>query len=222
MDWLEYTHWRRSSTESKGWERADVMDDYACNRGESRVLNNVDDLLLVARITATGAGTFCFRGRFAGREYVVELEPHRGSGRLVCDGEVIRGSEFGGGEGAESGALLVDGATVEFSLIDHQVLLAIDGRLVVNHVCAEADGPRPDSVGSPLAIGAAGLAVDVTELRLYRDVYYIPPARSGAITLDQNEYYVVGDNSPLSADSRTGWPGPGLPSRYILGLLGVR
>lgn len=223
IDWLEYTHWRHSPEDSAHFEPTPIMDDYAYNRGESRRLNRVHDLLLRARIKTTGAGMLYFRGTVAARTHIVELDPLRGVGRLLCDDILVPGSEFGQAKPAPERALLATESLVEFSLVDQQVLLVIDGNLLVNYQCPAAKAPPKLLIASnsqSLAIGASGLAVTISSLTLLRDIYYIEPRQPGPITLGQDEHYVLGDNSPLSADSRTGWPEPGLSTSYIVGTLG--
>ncbi|MCE9556595.1 MAG: S26 family signal peptidase [Planctomycetes bacterium] len=217
VDWLEYTHWRRSPEDPTRFEPAAIMDDYAYNRGESRRLHRLNDLMLRGSIKAFGPGMLAFRGSVDGHTYDVLLEPQHGRGRMLCDGVPVDGVNFD-----MKRPLLASSSQVEFSLVDHQVLLVIDGRLLVSHACpAEKISEKSVAadIAPPFAIGASDLSVTITSLTLLRDVYYIAPAEAKAVTLGQEEYYVLGDNSPLSADSRTGWPGPGLAARQILGTL---
>ena len=221
VDWLEYTHWRRMPANVAHFEATAVTDDYAYNRGESRVLNRVSDLMLVARLKAAGVGQLCFRGNIDGHEYVVQLEPQQRTGRMLCDGKVVPGSEITIG-GLNGDPLLAHESDIEFSLIDHQVLLAVNGQLLFRHICPESASPTQWVAmdDSPkLAIGVARLDVDMVWIRILRDVYYVSPRVAAAVTLGPDQYYVLGDNSPLSSDSRIGWPNPGLPGRYILGML---
>jgi signal peptidase I len=59
---------------------------------------------------------------------------------------------------------------------------------------------------------------------VYRDVYYARPigvasgrGMDGPLELGDDEYYLVGDNSPVSIDSRN-WPAPpGVPAKLLLG-----
>ena len=74
---------------------------------------------------------------------------------------------------------------------------------------------------------AAGLQVTLGELAVYRDIYYsrqavgeVYDAESARLRLGSDEYYLLGDNSPISLDSRT-WGG--VSARLLLGRpLGVR
>ena len=110
---------------------------------------------------------------------------------------------------------------VEVSLVDQQFLLAFDGRTVV---AWPYDRPEPPPLppSCPLAIGAQGMEVTVRDLRVYRDVYYTHPIgppghrRGGRpVRLAADEYFVLGDNSPISEDSRT-WPERGAVDAKLL------
>jgi len=76
----------------------------------------------------------------------------------------------------------------------------------------------------PLGIGSKGLGVVLRDLRVYRDVYYTHPAgpqRRWALEepcrLGEDEYFVLGDNSPISEDSRS-WPqGPAVDAKSLIG-----
>ena len=69
---------------------------------------------------------------------------------------------------------------------------------------------------------------DGSREQVFRDVYYTDVPRPGTglppdkYELGPDEYFVLGDNSPISDDSRH-WPHPGLPAAAIVGKpLGVR
>ena len=102
-------------------------------------------------------------------------------------------------------------------------LLALDGRRVMAYPYEPSDGPL-ESTSRPLAIGSRGLGVELKDVRVYRDVYYGcpvgPKGRWGLnnpVRVGGEEYFVLGDNSPISADSRT-WPqGAAVPAELVLG-----
>jgi hypothetical protein len=62
--------------------------------------------------------------------------------------------------------------------------------------------------------------VSVDSLKLYRDVYYTPGgSRNGVnapFSIGPDEYFFLGDNSPVSLDSR-GWLQATVSSRMLLG-----
>lgn len=108
-----------------------------------------------------------------------------------------------------------------WSLFDARWVLAVNGHIVLTFDLQW----QPSDRGRPaprLAIGTGNLPARLSRLSLWRDVDYVPPVGSHSPDgrswqLGQHELMVLGDNSPLSRDSRH-WPhGPGLPVRLIVG-----
>jgi len=101
------------------------------------------------------------------------------------------------------------GARIEFSVFDREALLAINDELAMEPVKFREDSPHVSLPRSPVRIEARNSAVRITELRLYRDVYYTPanPAMKDQVFELRNDpglrqYFFLGDNSPVSIDSR--------------------
>jgi signal peptidase I len=106
----------------------------------------------------------------------------------------------------------------EFSFVDRRAIVAIDGRAILI-----ADLPRPNAargeVRRPLQLGARGCRVAVRGLVLSRDVYYTHYGTHGTeevAVLGPQEYFMLGDNSGNSQDSRK-WPTPGVPEGEFIG-----
>lgn len=100
-------------------------------------------------------------------------------------------------------------ALVEFSVFDRQALLAIDNKLVLEPVSFREDSPHVSLPREPVRIEGREAAVRISELKLFRDVYYTPanPAEKDQVFALPNrpgkrEYFFLGDNSPVSIDSR--------------------
>lgn len=225
IDWLVYHHWRRVAGAAPGGPdplvvESPVTDLCAYNQWESRRdedVNIVTDLMLSLRLVeARGRGLLVVRG-IAGRDkFDVRLDPVRGRYEILQNGRPIPVAI--GRIPPWDGELWV-----EFSLFDQQLLLAFNGQTRVQWPYDPAPRP-PEPTTQPLAIGAQGLGVLIRELRVYRDVYYTHPPFVGTregldrpVVLGEDEYYVLGDNSPISEDSRTWAEGPAVPGRLLVG-----
>lgn len=73
---------------------------------------------------------------------------------------------------------------------------------------------------SPVAFGARRGSVEVRSVTLYRDVHYTTEnhrhATQHSLTLGDDEFFFLGDNSPVSLDSR-GWVNPVVPRHLLVG-----
>ena len=73
---------------------------------------------------------------------------------------------------------------------------------------------------SPVAFGARSGSVKVSSVKLYRDVHYTTDnhrhATERPLKLGDDEFFFLGDNSPVSLDSR-GWVSPVVPRRLLVG-----
>jgi signal peptidase I len=114
---------------------------------------------------------------------------------------------------------------VEFALVDRRVSLAIDGKEVVASLDLPFDPPtraRRGGMSRPLQIGVQGASVVVRNLRLFRDIHYLSVGKAGdGWQLGKDEYFVLGDNTSNSHDSRLwmldGSPVPGVPEADFIG-----
>jgi signal peptidase I len=84
---------------------------------------------------------------------------------------------------------------------------------------APSAAPRRASL-SPVRLGAIGSGVRINSVCIYRDVHYTSRESQHAIEspvkLGPDEFFFLGDNSPVSLDSR-GWRNPVVPRRLIVG-----
>jgi signal peptidase I len=135
-------------------------------------------------------------------------------------GRVHLSHEGRGGLAAAKGVSLEPGRTyrLEFAFVDRRATLALDGKVVVPPADLPAN-PRRGEVRRPLQFGARGCRVVVRNLKLYRDVHYVASGVHGnrqPAKLGPDEYFLLGDNSANSQDSRE-WPRPGVPEADFIG-----
>jgi signal peptidase I len=110
----------------------------------------------------------------------------------------------------------------EFSFVDRRTILALDGKPML----PPADLPpaaKRGEVSRPVQLGAHGCRLAVRNLKLYRDIHYTQYGTNGTqpphghpLTLGSGEYFMLGDNSGNSQDSRK-WPVPGVPEADFIG-----
>ena len=106
----------------------------------------------------------------------------------------------------------------EFAFADRRASLAIDGDEVVPALDLPAKTGR-SGVRRPLQLGARGVSVRVHNLRIGHDIHYRSEGRNATnepLPLGSDEYFMLGDNSSDSHDSRE-WGIPGVPERDFLG-----
>jgi len=121
-------------------------------------------------------------------------------------------------------------AELEVSTFDTQLAVSINQQelltLDLEAYEAKESGRDSDDISSrredlsPVWLGAAGGRVEVTELMLYRDVHYTSSENGHAtarpLKLGADDFFVLGDNSPVSLDSR-GWKSPAVPRHLLVG-----
>jgi len=210
IDWLVYRH----------GDGRPITDDSAYNQNVTQRLNDVADIMLDGRFQIDSQPTSAdgelilsmtdFRDQFE-----VQITPATGATVLKRNGQSVWQGSFDIGVWKRP-------VRLELSLFDRQVLLACDGRVCFAYPYEISDGPRRPT-SSPMAIGVRGLPLKVEGLTVWRDLYYGPLAGgSGRHGLAQpcllgtDEFFVLGDNSPISLDSRV-WPQPGLAAKFLVG-----
>ncbi len=208
VDWLSYHH--------LGGKR--INDDVPYNQGESRLLGPVTDLLLTCRVRLLGEGELFLSVPDGPGRFTIAMAASDGRLRLLEAGRPLAEVNL---DRPIAAALVGDGADLELALVDHQLLLAVDGRVQLAYEYRASKSASRRASGPP-AIGSRGLGVEISELRVWRDIYYTEAESRGgreaqdAYSLAADEFFVLGDNSPISADSRS-WRHAGLAAKLLVG-----
>lgn len=111
---------------------------------------------------------------------------------------------------------------VEIAFADRRAYLAVDGKEVVPAVDLPADAvamAKRSALSRPVQLGVRGADVVLREFQLLRDIHYRNEGKHAATSdckLGPDDYFMLGDNSGNSHDSRE-WPVPGVPGREFLG-----
>lgn len=185
---------------------APITDVYGYNRSpESGGQNEVRDLMIALNLSIeAGQGQFRLGISDGTEEFACVFDTAERQVRLIAanSGAVIR-------TGLLPRQLSPGSAQVELSLMDHQVLLAVDGELAFEPWQYAAPAVRSPTPWRPVWFAASGLTVHVSRLKLFRDVFYTAGegrrAFDAPFQLRAGEFFALGDNSPVSRDSRS-WP----------------
>ena len=206
---------------------APITDAYGYNRApdDVRPASRVRDFSVALSATVDDGAALAVELTDGGRTFLLAADRRgdgNGGGRLTLHEVAPDGTPHPGtlrDVNLPAAFASGDPVRVEFALFDRRATAAVNG--------AEAFPPLPydraDDAAfpgpAPAVVGARG-AVRVTELMLYRDVHY---TRGRAVhgveddyELRPGELFVLGDNSPVSLDSR-GWEEGAVPEHLLVG-----
>lgn len=181
---------------------APLTDDYGYNPADGATIPNpVRDVMVSMRVQLEGgSGELGIQLTDGAHNYAALLDASRREVRLLVDDETtpLATAEW-------PKAFDKYPAVIEMSLIDQQITVAVDGEPLMAPWPIET----PETTPVPriaVRIGGRGLDARVDQLLLYRDVYYTSARSRNAVNrpfrLSDRQLFVLGDNSPVSHDSR--------------------
>lgn len=192
----------RHAPEPKGGDITDILDQSGYNQGLGQ--NVVGDLRVRGECALGGsAGSFWVGIEHDIRRYQVRLEA-RGEGGmralLEADGETK--------VSADLPASPESWHQVELCKVDFVLRAVVDGKVLGPVDLWPGEMKAIRSTRSGVFLGASGLEARARRLRIDRDIYYTGSVRGSdrlgraGVQLGPGEYFVLGDNSPDSRDSR--------------------
>lgn len=225
IDWIEYRH--------VDPDRADygpIRDFIAYNGARLGSGRRVQDVSIEAKLELSPeTEALCVRFR-SDRFPLVLTIPLDGNEPPRVD---YRGHEFRTEDSAASVAAnwarKSGPRTLEASFFDHRLMVALDGLPLFEALDLDppSTAPYPSRLNDPpVALGLIGHGLSVDSLKVFRDVYYTDglahsPGRPFGVgepfVLGTEEYFVLGDNSPVSNDSRFWSESPVVPATMLLG-----
>jgi signal peptidase I len=192
-----------------------ITDDYGYNRADAGLVPlRVRDIMLECNVAFdSDAGQLLF-----------ELGDGLQTWRLTID-RTLKEARLTAGDQADSlrratlpSLAKGQSAKLEVSIFDRQVIAALDGVPIFPAWECEPEHAEPPR--NPLRIGARGTSARLWGLKVFRDIYYTRgQGRNGVdrpIQLGWDEYFVLGDNSPVSNDGRS-WAEGAVPESQLIG-----
>jgi signal peptidase I len=222
FDWAEYLHW-----DPDRGRYAAIHDFNGYNGGDLRGDNPVTDLMVEARIAATAdVESVALRIDAGTDRFQVELPVGRSRGSLTVTRN-RRNLSLNNVRGALQTVAAGDqGSRLCVSVMDRRLVAYLDGQILFDPIDYDHRAVGPGYGERPVAFGIKGGSATVRDIRIYRDVYYTSalaysPRRPFGVEepyqLGPDEFFVLGDNSAVSNDSRFWQRSPVVPRSLLLG-----
>ena len=206
-DWLEYRHW-----DPDRGQYGPIRDSYPYNGGDQRGGHVVRDILFACRLAPhDDVAQIQVRITHGPDQFLIEIPvDNMGDVGLTRNGRKLDLTNVQAGLRSSASAT-PRWTKIEVAAIDHRISVALNGDPLFAPIDYDSTGPATLSTPSPVAVGLVNGTVEIQDLRIFRDIYYTgelfagvrrPFAVDAPFALRANEFFVLGDNSPVSNDSR--------------------
>lgn len=217
--WLAYQQWRCVSSSMPRDHPALLEDWYAANLDVNRNLHSMSDAWVSVDFQVEEGCQFVMRlirgAGFLDLEFDCSAETISFNDRSYQYQSQLARSAGGFGSGSRS-------LTVDVCTFDRRMTVLVDGTTVASVELPPAG--KPDEVPPIVQIGGRDSSLTIDRFRIWRDVHYfdVVPVRGNQLTNElragEGEYLLVGDNVPISVDSRH-WPVPTVSADEIIGVV---
>lgn len=213
-DWLTYRHWRCYSSPHPRTEEAAIADHCAYNQGLSRALYEVTDVMLSCTVRCPGAGLVYFIVNDGREPFTFKLSTTSRMLTLLREGATLTQAAIPSSVDFQEIAVVV-------GVVDQQLQLTINGQTILREDYEPTDLPVQPTA-RPFAIATDITRATVANLKVFRDIYHLNPHRGNwawsapPASTPRDGLFLLGDNSPLSNDSRH-WTPTFIPKTDVIG-----
>ena len=234
MQWFEFcnqrNYARKTDPNSAGDQKIrawPIEDNYGYNQSLSRKLNVVDEIFVSLKFSTSGIRRVGWKYGLGDLTHLFEIDV-QGRELTVTALEDSNQKRIGQYTLAEN--MLGDSeAEVEFSTIDKLAVVLVGGIQVTQFELETSASASLES--EPVSVFQVGAAVEagtsedrpvdssLSRVRIWRDIYYLPAqenCESQVLNGDPNGFLLLGDNQPVSIDSRH-WPEAPVSSEHLIG-----
>lgn len=225
-NWLKYRHWRCCAHQGNRQDVFPLEDVDSFNPSRTRSLNSMTDACFEIHFRASSETEWGWR-YYRGGE-LLEFRLNVAERKLSLFQRILAQS-IAGSVVEESRPLievhlpekLIDPAhlsLIEVSTIDGQLLVFVNGHRAISQMLSDEVYPAAES--SPfniLEIGGSRGELEIGQVKIWRDIFYLPVQTKG-FSIPADSFFLLGDNVPVSLDSRH-WEPCGILRKNILGIV---
>ena len=208
--WLAYRHVASYRTVVDHETDVAIQDSYGYNQNLARSLNIIRDVALEVEVSAGDQARLTFGFELGQQSTVVELDFGQKQVKL-SNGKREMTAKLPAEVSKQN--MLFD-----VTNFDGRAILALDGQPIAESQWQVEPMARPKT-GLKLKIGGAHDWIRISRIKVWRDFYPFlenSESESETWTLGADEYFLLGDNCPVSVDSRKFGP---VTKQNLLGIL---
>lgn len=219
---LTYHHWKCYRHGGPRDEPGPIHDVYSFDQALSRTVNATEDSIIQLEITTDADSRIAVVRDFAGGR--LEVVVSRPAGQVL----VQRIDEGGAATHLQRASippnLSTERTTLEIATLAERVGIRLGGQPLAWVHWKSGSATAPSSRVMCLQVHSGSVTVD--RLRIYRGIYWfdqlpglrVPATESRVFSVPPGHYFVMGDNVPVSKDSRD-WEVPYVPVEAISGFV---
>jgi len=204
FDWLDYRHIRGYRHSGGRYDLFPIEDDYGYNQNVARQLHRVNEVMLQLQIENAATAQFAV-SLFPDQEQSCKVVFQFDRRKLLVTFNNENPLTF------DASWLNSPKSVIEVSNFDRQLQISHNHETRYQQTFPAGNTPNPKPIDAApsvqIRLGASKGNVQLSHLRIFRDLFYYCETTDEAddafkFELATDQYFVLGDNVPISVDSR--------------------